>query len=446
MSPTLRTAAHRAACTVVALAALTLFAACGGGGADDTPPPGSNPPALACLAMPSEVSWHADDTRSSEWKDVRVDWRNRIWLAGYDRGLLGQVNIEPGGDARGVLRLLSPAGEQLFDSGARLDSPGADVAEALHIDAGGRMAVAGRTTGVLSGGVNHGQFDLFVARLDATQPAAAWQLLQTGDERPQRPRRIELLEPGALVLAGLNDDHVPTNYLAEWSDTMAARVGIGADGTLSAGWTHRSQSTEPDAGAALAVHQGQVFVGGTVMSGPQRGMFVRKLGANGQPLWTARYTSIGLDRVAALVSLPDGSLLMAGSVTGSFRGGVSSGEQDLVVARISAVDGAVLWSTQLGSAGVDWLTDARVHAQGRIWLYGETEGGFVPGRAPAGSTDLFLLRLAADGTLQRAWQWGTAADEAATGVALDSCGRAVAVGSSGDGQRRRALVWFPQGQ
>ena len=432
--------------TSVAAGVIALLAACGGGGDGGEPPPNNNPPVLACLALPAEVTWHADTSLSSEWKDVRVDWRNRIWLAGYDRGRLGDVNLEPGGDARGVLRMLSPTGEEQFDSGARLDSPGADVAEALHIDAGGRIAVAGRTTGVLAGGPNRGQFDTFVARLDATVPAAAWQLVQTGDERPQHPRRIDQLDAGALVLAGLSDDYVPTNYVAEWSDTMASRVDVGGDGALAAAWSHRSQSAEPDAGAALAVHQGQVFVGGTVISGAQRGMFVRKLSAAGEPLWTARYTAIGLDRVAALVSLPDGSLLMAGSVTGTFRGGTSAGEQDLVVARISAVDGAVFWSRQIGSAGVDWLTDAKVDAQGRIWLYGETDGSFVAGHTPAGNTDLFVLRLAADGSLQRAWQWGTASDEAATGMALDSCGRAVAAGSSGDSRSRRALLWFPQGQ
>lgn len=431
--------------SLMAAAVLTLLAACGGGGGSDSPPPDTRPP-LACLALPAEAAWHPDDTHSSEWKDVRVDGANRLWRAGYERGVLGETSVDPGGDARAVLQQLSPTGELLFDSGTRLDSPGADVAEALTLDADGRLAVAGRTTGVLAGGANRGQFDLFVARLDTTAPTAAWQLVQGGDERPQRPRRIQHLDARTLVVAGLNDVYVPTNFVAEWSDTMAARVDIGAGGALAPGWTHRSASAEPDVGSALAVLDGQVFVGGSAESGAQRGMFVRKLDAAGQPLWTARYTTQGADHVAALVALPDGSLLMAGTVFGAFRGGVHQGQQDVFVARIRASDGAVLWSTQLGSAGSDWLTDAKVDDQGRIWLYGETDGSVPGGRANAGLNDLFLLRLAADGTLQRSWQWGTAGDEAATALALDRCGRAVAVGSGGDNRRRRALTWFPQGQ
>ena len=97
----------------------------------------------------------------------------------------------------------------------------------------------------------------------------------------------------------------------------------------------------------------------------------------------------------------------------------------------------MLWSTQQGSAGPDWLTDAKVDAQGRIWLFGETEGSFVAGRAPTGSVDLLLLRLDADRQLQRAWQWGGPDDEVAGTLAVDSCGSAT---------RRRARLWFPQGQ
>lgn len=431
----------------VAAGAAALLAACGGGSGPSPADP--NPPAqtpLACLNLPVEASWHADTATSSEWNDVRVDTRQRIWRVGYERGRLGQTSVDPSGDARAVVQMLSPEGALLFDSGVRLDSPGADVAEALTIDPTGIVSVAGRTTGVLAGDGNRGQFDLFVARFDATAPAATWSMVQTGDVRPQRPRRIAQLDAGTLVVAGRDDTYVPTNYVADWSDTTAQSVRIGAGGVLSAGWQHRSGSIEPDVGEALAVQAGAVFVGGAVQSGAQRGMFVRKLSSTGEALWTARYTSAPIDQVAALVALPDGSLLMAATVSGSFRGGVHRGQQDVVLARIRADDGAVLWSVQIGTEGSEWLADAKVDAQGRLWLFGETDGSFIQGRAGAGQTDLFLLRLSAEGVLERAWQWGTAGHESASAFSLDRCGRAVAVGYGGDGERRRALTWFPVGQ
>lgn len=427
----------------VATAALSWLAACGGGG-EATPPANPGPP-QACLALPAEVSFH-DDPASSEWKDVLVDWRSRIWIAGYERGRYGETNIEPSGDARGVLRLLSGAGELLFDSGSRLDSAGADVVEALTIDPNGQLSVAGRTTGVLAGGANRGQFDLFVTRLDATRPAATWQTVQAGDERPQRPRRIQALGTDRLLTAGYDDDFVPSNFVADWSDSFAAQFDVSEGAAPVLAWKYQNGSAEPDTTVALATHQSHVFTGGAVASGAQRGMFVRKLSLDGQPLWTARYTTWGIDRVAALMSLPDGSLLMAGSVEGSWRGGVHRGGQDAFVARLNPENGAVIWSVQLGTTGADWVTDAKVDAQGRIWIYGETDGAFIPGRTPDGSIDLFALQLRADGSLLRSWQWGTADDEAATSIALDGCGRAVAVGSTGDNQRRRAVMWFPQGQ
>jgi hypothetical protein len=436
--------------TLLAATIAALLCACGGGGAPGSPVSPVEPPP-PCLALPAEAVWHDDAGASSEWKDVLVDGRNRIWLAGYDRAVLGQSNLEPGGNARGVVRQLSASGQQLFDSGVRFDSPGSDVVEALLLDtASGQLHAVGRTTGTLAGDGNRGQFDLFLARGDAAQPAAAWRIVQAGDERPQHPRRLARLAQGALIVAGHDDDYIPTNYVAAWADAFAWRFDPKAEAApaphAERSWSHRFAHPARNTVSALAVVGDQVFLGGAIEGGSLRGMFVQKLDPLGRAQWTARYSASGLDNVAALLPLPDGSLLMAGTVSGPFRGGLHLGQQDLVVARIAPADGAVQWSTQIGSAGSDWLADAKLDAQGNLWLFGETDGALVAGRSPAGGSDLFMLKLRPDGSLLRAWQWGTADEEIAGRMALDACGRAVAVGASATGLRRRALAWFPPGQ
>lgn len=425
-------------------AVLSMLAACGGGGdAGPAPLPPAQP--LACLDLPA-ITWHASATAAADWNDVLVDRRNRVWLAGWAEGEVGRDRLDPSGNSRAVVRQLDTDGRVVWDSRAEFDSPGTDVAEALALGADGRLHVAGRTTGTLDGRANAGQFDAFIAWADSSAPTPIWQRLQTGTERPEHPRRLAVTASGDLHLAGWDDEFVPTNFVAAWQDPIAFRFTRQGDGLVQA-WRHQGGSEAPDLAEGLAVDgEGNTYLGGSVQSGAQRGMFLRKLDAAGRPLWTARYTSQPVDHIAAVQMLSDGSLLVAGSVFGSFRGNAALGEQDAFVARVAADDGRVLASWQYGSAASEWLTDMKVDARGQILLLGETAGSVVPGQANAGAADLFMLKLDADGRVLAQTQWGTPADELARRLASDSCGRVVATGASSregaGGPKRAGVLWF----
>ena len=426
--------------SLLATAALLTLTACGGGGDD-----ASSPQPLACLDLPP-ITWHASATAAADWNDVLVDRRNRIWLAGWAEGAVGRERLDPSGNSRAVVRQLEVDGRVLWDSRAEFDTPGTDVAEALALGADGRVHVAGRTTGSMDGRANAGQFDAFVAWADGAAPAAPWPRLQTGTERPEHPRRLAVAANGDLHLAGWDDEHVPSNFVAAWQDPIAFRFRRQGEGLVQA-WRHQGGSEVPDIADGLAVDPaGHTYLGGSVQSGAQRGMFLRKLDAEGRTLWTARYTSLPVDHIAAAQWLPDGDLLVAGTVYGSFRGHASFGEQDVFVARVAADDGRVLARWQFGGPGSEWLTDMKIDAQGHILLLGETDGSVVPGQANAGAADLFMLRLDAGGQLLARTQWGTAADEQARRLAADSCGRVVATGASmregAAGPRRAGVLWF----
>ena len=433
---------------LTALAAAALLAACGGGNGTDANDPRTTP-AGACLALPAEITWHRD-TLSSEWTDVLVDGRGRLWIAGWTNGTVGQTNIEPAGDSRGVLRALGADGGLLWDAGRQFDTPGSDSLEAIALSATGTVYVAGRTTGSLGGTPNAGQFDSFVAWSDNAGDGTPWRSFQTGSASPQHPRRLAVDKRGGVVLAGEDDDFVPDNHVQAWTDAYAWRAQRLDAGTatdrLSLAWSWQAGSPESDVGGGLAVMPGSAggatFVTGANQGGDARGMVLRKLDSQGQPLWTARYTTSPVDHIAVVRVLSDGTLVMGGTVFGAFHGGVAVGQQDVFVARVRADDGQLLQSWQFGSTEADWLADLQVDAAGNIIVFGETNGRFVAGTAPAGDADLFLLKLAPDGHVLAARQWGTAADERANRVALDRCGSVVAVGSSGSLSRRDALLWF----
>ena len=429
------------------LAAAVLTACGGGGGSAGTPdsPPGGRPEPLTCTVLPAEVTWFSG-TASNEWNDVLIDARNRIWLAGYADSS-GDSDIGPTGNSRAVLRLLAPDGHLLWESGSEFDTPGTDVAEALALSPQGMVVMAGRTTGAFTSAPNAGQFDTFVAWSDAAGPVSSWRFFQTGSATPQHVRRVQIAPDGDVVLAGYDDIYIPSNYVAAWSDSFATRLrrqGAGtANDRLEPLWHHQFQTAEPDfvEGLALASSGAETYVSGQIQQGASRGMFVRKLDAQGQALWTARYSTLSVDSIAVLKAMPDGTLLMAGSVFGPFHGGRDHGQQDVFVARIAADDGRLLQSWQFGSSESEWLTDMKLDSAGNIYLLGETQGVMAAGASAMGSTDLFMLKISPEGNLLGSRQWGTAGDDTAKRLAVDSCGHVVAVGSSMQNQRRSGLIW-----
>lgn len=423
------------------LAASVVLAACGGEAADK---------GLACVALPDEVSWFRGSA-SNDWNDVLIDAKQRVWLAGYADGTLGAGAVDPGGNSRAVVRQLAPDGRVLWDSAALFDTPSTDVAEALAITGQG-MVVAGRTTGVLAGGINAGQFDTFVALGDLAPGAAPWTLFQTGNAAPQRPLRVAATAAGEIIVAGQDDLFVPTNHVQAWPDPFVLRLhrkpGGGTAAPLQLRWQHQygSPSTELTWGLAVPAEtvagSGATYFSFTVSSGSGSGMHVRKLNADGQVLWTERYSALGLDNIVALRPLPDGSLWMAGTVNGPFDGNAGHGMSDVFLARIDGDSGRVLHSWQFGTADAEGLTDMAIDARGNFMLFGETLGSWVAGQPSAGQTDLFLMQVSPSGQRLAVRQWGTAADEAARRVAVDACGNALAVASSTTNGQRAGLLWY----
>lgn len=396
--------------TVVTAASIAAVACAGAYSPGSEARPSS--PFRGCLAMPEAASLSDGGVGSSEWNDVVIDDKGRLWLAGYRDGIVGESNIEPSGPSRAVIRLLAPDGETLRNTDDLFRTGFTDVAEAMALDRSGALYVVGRTKGHVTGGWNAGQFDTVVAWSEVPTGKGAWRLQQFGNERPQHPRRIRVADDGDLVVAGYDDEYVPSNYVAAWADPFAVRLtrGIARRDGLLLRWQHQFASVEPDTVDGLVVDaMGASYVSGAVQSGAKRGMFVRKLDAAGHVLWNARYSATPVDNIAAMELLADGSLLVAGSVYGAFQGAPPAGEQDVFVARISPLDGSVLQRWQYGTSGSEWLVDMKLGRDGSIYLLGETSGAFIADQPPGGSVDLFVLKLSTDGRLLARRQLATGA-------------------------------------
>ncbi|MCC6763522.1 MAG: hypothetical protein IT293_02570 [Deltaproteobacteria bacterium] len=234
-------------------------------------------------------------------------------------------------------------------------------------------------------------------------------------------------------------------------------VAIDADGT---------------AASALAVEAGgELLVGNTVLEGPLRRLQVMRLDADGFPTGDAyRHPAVGDDQLTALLVQPDGKVVVAGNVTGGGvrrilvlrlngdltldTGGLVSGlagEEIEAFALARESDGRILvggrhrvglaesvlvmrlaadLSTTDGIATVLTSTIGRPVARAVVV---EPAGTIVAAGTAAGgaSDDAIVLRLATDLTLTSHTLVGSNSTDGFRGLARESDGKLVAVGTAG---------------
>ncbi len=401
---------------------LGFLAACGGAVATDP------------CAVPLATQWgSAEDDEALALVPARA---GGVYVAGYRGGKLRVSNLGPVGDARAFVRRLDPSGAVRWETA--LDTAQADLVEALAEAPDGRLYAAGRTTGAFAGATQGGQFDGFVALLLDTGEVRA--VRQFGDERPQHPRRLALW--GARVLlAGLDDVYVPSNYVEAWENWFAA--DLSAD-DLSEAWWSASRTDWGDGASAVAVDaEGFAYVGGSNSGGSQAGIWLRKLDRNGAEVWGSRLSSTGVDTTAALAFARNGDVLLAGTRFG--------GSQPVVIA-VDRATGAPRF-TFSGPRDLNGtaVTDMTVDGEGNLYLTGSTLTPIAPQYRSRGSYDPYVMRFDPQGVLTGTWQGGSGADEEPTAIALDACGRVliagwtdgVLAGAASSGRRDAFLLSVP---
>ena len=361
------------------------------------------------------------------------DGAGNVYLGGYEGGRLGVENFWPVGDAKGFVEKHGADGALLWRR--EFDTSATDVVEALALDPGGRIAVAGRTDGTFPGMVNGGQFDLFVALLDGDGNLLS--LAQTGNERPQHPSAITLAASGDIVVVGYDDEFVIGNAVIAWQNGFVGRFRVGAANSID--FVSWSASNTPAADLVTSVAQatddsGDVFISTVVSATPSRGggIRVRRVDAKNNVVWSTTLSTLSLDYVAALVVTPSGRLYAAGTTLGQIFG-PPLGNSDGFVAELEPASGAPLNSIQIGSTGGDWMFSLAADARGDLYALGIASDAVVKGFHGDGHALPFVLTLSADLEVLGGWQHDAPALLAAdTMIAVPAgcAGKALVAGST----------------
>ncbi len=178
---------------------------------------------------------------------------------------------------------------------------------------------------------------------------------------------------------------------------------------------------------------GNVIVAGTTqnaLDGTNAGLYdayVRKYDANGTVLWTRQFGTALVERTYGAATDSDGNVYVVGSTEGDLSG-TSAGEADAYVRKYDA-SGTVQWTQQFGTAAGDGATAVAVDASGNVYVAGNTLGS-LGGANVGAAVDAFLRKYDSAGAVQWTRQLGTSVADYAWGVAVDGSGNVVIVGDT----------------
>lgn len=222
--------------------------------------------------------------------------------------------------------------------------------------------------------------------------------------------------------------------VADPSKTAAASVTVEpAKAPLTTMWTRQFGTAGFDTVHAIAAGtDGNVFVVGsedTRFTPPPerlRDAFALKFEAGGNEVANVRVSTIADDAFLGAAVDPRGQLIAVG-----YTWAAPPYPSDVYVASITS-HLHVEWEAGFGSTNADGATGVAVDAEGNVLVVGFTQCDLHPERF--GETDAFVRKL--DGYLDVIWshQFGAAGHNGATGVAVDADGNVLVTGWLNDGQ------------
>lgn len=201
----------------------------------------------------------------------------------------------------------------------------------------------------------------------------------------------------------------------------------GPDGKVSLSTTKTSDVYANTSSAAVATDpQGFTYVVGTTngdlganRSDGDDGLFLTKMDSAGKVVWQRNLGASGSATGSSVSVGSDGSVYVAGTVTGSFNGVTS--DADMVVAKYAA-NGDEQYSTVVHSVGTDATRAMAVGADGTVYVGGRTaneDGG-----------DAMIARIDSSGRIAERRTINTGGSDTIGSLAVDKDGNVLALVSS----------------
>lgn len=285
---------------------------------------------------------------------------------------------------------LSPSGETLWSK--QFGTSGYDLGNGVAIDMAGGIFVVGQTDGNLfRTNPDPVCTDAFIVKYESDGDLA-WSK-QFGTEHDDMAESVATDGQGFVYVAGqtlnlFSPDSQSDDVMIVKFDTDGQQV-----------WGKQFGSPEADHPIAIQTDgNGNVYVGGAMHIGgdsresgyvPPLG-FLTKYDPTGSQLWLRNLQNSRTTGVSNIALDPQNAVYVAGSTAGDLFGS-NLGEDDAFLVKYDSA-GTAIWSYQFGTAAFDAAHGIAVHGNGKVLVCGMTEGGLYG--TSAGGEDLFMVRFA----------------------------------------------------
>ncbi len=348
---------------------------------------------------------------------VATDPSGHVHVAGTTLGDLDAANA---GSGDVFVRSLDADG--LLAWSRQFGTAGNDYAAAIATDANGDVYVTGYTTGALEG-AHTGSFDVFVRAYDG-DGELRW-TRQFGTSGVDRANGIAA-DDGGVYVVGFTDGALGGGQTGAGDAFLRAYT---ANGDLR--WTRQFGTSSADDARGVATDgEGDVYVVGST-SGALEGdhfgssdAFVRSFDAAGATRWTRQFGTDLFDGATGVATSASGDVVIGGFTFGDLAAG-QAGAGDVFVHVLDA-NGDVRWSRQFGTSSADLGTAVATDRNGLVYVGGTTSGAFEG--VAGGEEDAFVRAYDAEGALRWTRQFGTPGVDEVSGLATDPSGHAYVAG------------------
>ncbi len=319
---------------------------------------------------------------------------------------------------------------------AQFGTSGADYARRATFDAAGNILVGGGTQGAFPGATNAGDYDAFVAKLDAAG-TVLW-TRQLGTPGSDVVFALATDASGNIYAVGSVNGALPSQTAPGFVDGFIRKYDS-AGNTL---WTKQIGTASSDSvfGASVDSNGNLLIVGETAgaLTGTKTAKefdaFLQKYDPAGTLLFTRQFGAAGsggTDQGVDVTVDGTGNIYVVGGTTGAFAGETARGGTDVFLRKLDS-SGTELWTKQFGTTGDDFVGDVTTDASGNVYFTGQTNAAFA-GQTYAGGRDAFLVKVDGNGNAIFTKEFGTSARDYGTHLFSNANGSISVVGTAGAG-------------